>query len=62
MQKITGVIKYDCIKCTKPVALHVIPSIQENTVELFRSMFDSKLCMDCHCDKKVPELAECLVH
>jgi len=62
MQKITGVIKYDCIKCTKPVLLHVIPAMQENTEELFRSMFDAKLCIGCHCDSKIPALVECLVH
>jgi hypothetical protein len=55
-------IKYNCIKCSTPVELEILPIMSEKTVECFTSMADGKLCLDCHCDSKVPEIAECLLH
>lgn len=57
-----GVVKYHCLKCSKPVALELRPIMQESTAKLYASMFDAKLCLDCHADSKVPELVECLMH
>jgi len=60
--KICGLLKYHCIKCGAPVNLEVRYGMTEKTIELWESMFDAKLCLDCHSDKAVPELVECLVN
>ena len=57
-----GAIKYHCLKCTKSVTLTYIPCIQSNTDRLFGNMLNAKLCLDCHTDRAVLELVECLVN
>lgn len=57
-----GVLKYHCLKCGKVVRLVMVPAMQENTQIIFENMFDSKLCIDCHTEKRIPELVECLVN
>ena len=57
-----GVLNYRCLKCGKSVQLAMIPTMQENTQILFENMFDSKLCIDCHCNKRIPELVTCLIN
>jgi hypothetical protein len=58
----TGILKYNCLKCGKPIQLVLSPIIQPRTLEVFGDMFDAKLCLDCHCNKRVPELVECLMN
>jgi hypothetical protein len=60
--KVCGLLSYKCFKCSAPVNLEVRTPMQESTVELWRNMFDAKLCLDCHCEKQIPKLAECLVN
>lgn len=70
--KIVGIIKsgelvgekiqYNCIKCSTPVELEFNQTMTEKTVECFKDMTHSQLCLNCHCDTKVPELVECLLH
>jgi hypothetical protein len=44
---ICNVIKYNCIKCSTVVPLEIRPNMQERTIELWRDMIDSKLCLCC---------------
>lgn len=55
-------IQYNCIKCLTPVELEFTPFMSEKTVECFKNMAHAQLCLDCHVDKKVPEIVECLLH
>lgn len=53
-------IDFICIKCSRPESL----SINHNDSKMnqvFLEMVDSRLCLDCHCDKKVPEMVEVLL-
>jgi len=60
--KICGLLNYNCIKCSDKVNLEVHTNMQEATIKLWESMFDSKLCLSCHCgtDKAVEGTAESL--
>jgi len=60
--KVCGLLSYRCLKCSSPVNLEVHTNMQESTIKLWESMFDSKLCLDCHCEKQIPKLVECLVN
>ena len=60
--KVCNLVSYTCLKCSDPVALEIRTNMQVSTLDLWRDMFDSKLCLDCHCDKRVPLLAKCMVH
>ena len=55
-------IKYHCLKCGQSVNLEVRLNMTENTIALWESLFDAKLCLDCHTDRAVLELVECLVN
>ena len=58
-----GVIKYHCLKCSKSIILQYHPDLrtgEENP--MIERLMDSKLCLDCYTDKRVPELVECLVN
>lgn len=57
-----GVLIYDCLKCKKKVALEVRPQMKSGTIKLFYSLFDSKLCHDCHMEESTRKLVECYVH
>ena len=60
--KICGLLKYHCLKCGQSVNLEVRLNMTENTIALWESLFDAKLCLDCHTDRAVLELVECLVN
>lgn len=60
--RICGLLKYHCLKCGQSVNLEVRLNMTENTIALWESLFDAKLCLDCHTDRAVPELVECLVN
>ena len=60
--RICGLLQYRCLKCGQPVNLEVRHGMTERTLELWELMFDSKLCLDCHSNKVIPELVECLVN
>ena len=58
-----GVIKYHCLKCSKSIILQYHPDLrtgEENP--MIERLMDSKLCLNCYTDKRVPELVECLVN
>jgi hypothetical protein len=57
-----GVLQYHCFKCGKHQVLELRPIMSDSTSKLFADMFDAKLCLDCHCNKRVPELVECLTN
>lgn len=57
-----GVLAYDCLKCGKKVELEVRPQMKSGTIKLFYSLFDSKLCHDCHMEESTRKLVECYVH
>jgi hypothetical protein len=56
------VIVYTCLKCLKTERLEFNAATTETTYKLWGSAINSKLCLSCHCDNKIPELVECLVH
>jgi len=56
--RICGLLKYHCLKCGQSVNLEVRLNMTENTIALWESLFDAKLCLDCYTDSKVPETAE----
>lgn len=60
MQKVCNLLKYNCIKCSKTTALEIRVKIQGRTLDLFRDMFDGKLCLSCMTgtDKAVEGAAE----
>jgi hypothetical protein len=60
--KVCGLLSYKCLKCSEPVKLEIRLGMTETTLDLWRDMFDAKLCLNCHCNKQVPKLAECLVN
>lgn len=51
-----NVVSYKCIKCSKDVAFEIRDNMQDVTVKLWESLFDTKLCYDCHDDKKLKTL------
>jgi len=58
-----GILNYHCLKCAAPVVLQYNPDVrtgEENP--MIERLMDSKLCLDCYTDKRVPELVECLVN
>lgn len=57
-----GVLTYDCLKCNKKVEIEVRPQMKSGTIKLFYSLFDSKLCIDCHTEETTRKLVECYVH
>jgi len=63
MGKVCNLLKYNCIKCTETAVLEIRTNMQERTLELWRDMFDSKLCLSCHTgtDKSVEGAAENLM-
>ena len=58
--KISGILNYHCIKCNGTVRLEMRPNMAKRTIELWRDMFDGKLCLSCHTgtDKAVTGAAE----
>lgn len=52
-QKISGLLNYNCIKCSDPVNLEVRYGMTENTISLWENLFDTKLCLSCYCDKSI---------
>ena len=58
--KICGLLSYKCTKCNEKVNLEVRSNMTEKTIELWRKMFDNKVCLKCHTEKYVPETAEVL--
>jgi len=61
MSIVVGKLSYNCVKCGTPVVLDVIPNMFEKTVVLWTKLFDSKTCLDCHCDSVIPEVVECIL-
>jgi hypothetical protein len=55
-------VSYDCDECGETVRLEFNHAITERTYQLFSEMVGDRHCLSCHANKKVPELAECLVH
>jgi len=49
---ICNLLKYPCLKCGSETILEIRANMQEHTLSLWRSMFDGKLCFDCHDEKK----------
>ena len=58
--RICGLLSYNCTSCAKKVNLEVRSNMTEKTIELWRKMFDNKVCLNCHTEKYVPETAEIL--
>ncbi len=56
-----NILTYNCIKCSNRQTMEIRPNMQETTIELYRAMFDTKLCLSCHCEKQIPKLAEVLI-
>lgn len=53
-------IDYTCIKCSSPVAVTI--NYNDSPMnEVFKSMAEDRLCLDCHCDKVVPKLVEVIL-
>jgi len=61
MAVIVGKLSYNCVKCDTPVVLDVTPKMFKKKTVLWTKLFDSKVCLDCHCDSKVPEVTECIL-
>jgi predicted nucleic-acid-binding Zn-ribbon protein len=57
-----GILKYHCLKCGNKTIMELRPGMNAKTFDLFSEMFDAKLCLDCHIDKQVPRMIECLVN
>lgn len=50
-------IDFNCIKCSNPVSVTI--NYNDSPMnDMFLSMAEDRLCMDCHCDAVVPKLAE----
>ena len=60
---ICNVIKYHCLKCDEVSPLEIRPNMQEATIELWKDLMDSKLCLSCFTgtDKAVAGAAENLM-
>ena len=56
------IVSYDCDECGETVRLEFNHAITEKTYHLFSEMVGDRHCLSCHANKKVPKLAECLVH
>ena len=53
-------IDYTCIKCSNPVAVTI--NYNDSPMnQMFLSMAEDRLCLDCHCDAVVPKLAEVIL-
>ena len=53
-------IDYTCIKCSSPVAVTI--NYNDSPMNnMFLSMAEDRLCLDCHCDAVVPMLAEVML-
>ena len=53
--RICGLLSYNCTSCTEKVNLEVRSNMTEKTIELWRKMFDDKICLNCHTEKHIPE-------
>jgi len=60
--KVCNLVSYKCLKCSETTTFEIRTNIQQTTIDLWHDMFDAKLCIDCHCEKQIPKLAECLVN
>ena len=51
MQKIIGVLQYECIKCGEQVRKGVMPAHEHGHskayISMLTGMFDEKLCLSC---------------
>jgi hypothetical protein len=60
--KIKEDVSYYCKKCGKPVELAFHIGMEESTHDIFKKLMVEEKCLDCYCEGKIPEVAECLVN
>ena len=53
---------YDCCECGETKSLIITGDMMEGTADLFNKLIFNEICLDCHTNKAVPKLVECLVN
>ena len=53
---------YDCCECGETKSLIITGDMMEGTADLFNKLIFNEICLDCHTDRAVLELVECLVN